>query len=288
MFVPLEYLNCVVFIGEGADDRLIATGYFVSVPWEGVPGGRHVYLVTAGHAVEDRSDLFVRMNNGTDPSAGLRTVRLPDHRSEPPQWLFVERLPEGTDHVDLAVLRWENDGVGASGYRSIPAEMFFDESMWRTEDDPGAAGSTVGDEVFALGLSTVHYGADRNEPTVRVGNLALVPQEPVVVGPDSKGWPDRQRLYLAELRSITGLSGSPVFIQTRDGAGAFRVVLLGTMRGHWEKGEGVHLGIGQVIPAPHLHEILYSHAARSRRQWEETKHAVATGLMRPHPGDPPT
>lgn len=65
----------------------------------------------------------------------------------------------------------------------------------------------VGDEVITLGLYTSHYGQSKNIPVARVGNIAMLPGEPV------KTEDSDVEAYLVEVRSIAGLSGSPVFLQ---------------------------------------------------------------------------
>jgi len=95
----------------------------------------------------------------------------------------------------------------------------------------------VGDEVVTVGLYTSHYGVDKNIPVVRVGNIAALPDEPVLT---SSGY---VRAYLIETRSIAGLSGSPVFanlsaVRPRDDgvwvqpSYAGGVILLGVMLGY--------------------------------------------------------
>jgi hypothetical protein len=57
-----------------------------------------------------------------------------------------------------------------------------------------------------MGLFKSHYGEQRNIPIIRIGNIAALPEEPVQThycGPTDA--------YLVEVRSIAGLSGSPVF-----------------------------------------------------------------------------
>lgn len=68
-------------------------------------------------------------------------------------------------------------------------------------------GITYGDEVYAVGLYTSHYGLTRNVPIVRIGHVALLPGGEPVRGPG--GYVDA---YLIELRTIAGLSGSPVYL----------------------------------------------------------------------------
>ena len=87
-------------------------------------------------------------------------------------------------------------------------------------------------------------------------------------------------VYLAEGRSIGGLSGSPVFIrqtvnlilkddQDQDVpfAGLGQLYLLGMMIGHWElpasfgkteNTEAVNMGISMIVPIDKIKEIIYS------------------------------
>jgi hypothetical protein len=62
----------------------------------------------------------------------------------------------------------------------------------------------IGDEVFMVGLFRNHLGRDRNEPIIRVGNIAAMPTDPI----RSQVYGD-MRAILVEARSIGGLSGSP-------------------------------------------------------------------------------
>jgi len=66
----------------------------------------------------------------------------------------------------------------------------------------------LGDETFAIGLFRSHYGQQRNMPVIRVGNIAAMPEEPIA----AKYGKDFIEGYLVEMRSIAGLSGSPVFV----------------------------------------------------------------------------
>jgi hypothetical protein len=64
----------------------------------------------------------------------------------------------------------------------------------------------IGDEVVIPGLFHSHLGTQRNVPIVRTGNIAAMRDEPV---PTSYGSMDA---YLVEMRSIGGISGSPVLM----------------------------------------------------------------------------
>jgi hypothetical protein len=65
---------------------------------------------------------------------------------------------------------------------------------------------SLGDEIATVGLYTSHYGALKNIPVVRIGHIAMMPDEPVM---STRGF---VKAYLVEVRSLMGLSGSPVFV----------------------------------------------------------------------------
>ena len=102
-------------------------------------------------------------------------------------------------------------------------------------------------------------------------------------------------VYLAEGRSIGGLSGSPVFVrntvkmpvQTPDGKiGTFSGLggshLLGMVHGHWdvpptfsemEQEEKVNMGVSIVVPAKKILETLYNPelTALRKKHWDDNR-----------------
>jgi hypothetical protein len=94
----------------------------------------------------------------------------------------------------------------------------------------------LGDEVATVGLYGSHFGLLKNIPVVRVGHIAMMPGEPVMT---SHGY---VKAYLIEVKSIAGLSGSPVFLNypdvraTPDGQVAFlrerKQIPIGMMLGY--------------------------------------------------------
>jgi hypothetical protein len=121
------------------------------------------------------------------------------------------------------------------------------------------------------GLFRSHYGQQRNIPIIRTGNIAMMIGEKVKT--NHCGYTDA---YLVEARSIAGLSGSPVFINTDSRTGypalGHHTYLLGLMHGHFdvqnlkddvvidtddEKTQGINTGIGVVIPVEKILETLY-------------------------------
>ena len=101
----------------------------------------------------------------------------------------------------------------------------------------------LGDELVIVGLFTRFFGRTILTPIVRTGNIAMMPKEKLR-GSLAFG---EMEAYLAEGRSIGGLSGSPVFVrntvklplQTPDGklaamSGLGQSHLLGLVHGHWD------------------------------------------------------
>jgi hypothetical protein len=147
---------------------------------------------------------------------------------------------------------------------------------------PEFAAETIrpGGDVAIIGLFRSHYGANRNIPIMRVGNIAAVLGEPV------KTYAGYMEAYLIEARSIAGLSGSPVFavrapeLTVIEGMARaqgksfsdspYGFALLGLMHGHFDvpnlnedvvtdesqPERSVHTAIGVVIPVQKIMETI--------------------------------
>jgi hypothetical protein len=150
----------------------------------------------------------------------------------------------------------------------------------------------LGDETFAIGLFRSHHGAQRNIPIVRIGSIAAMPEEPIRT--KHGGFIDG---YLIEMRSIAGLSGSPVFVDRPEvppmgfmpdpsfrpdpeKVNWFRYHFLGLIHGHFDVPSpledianeddtpaiGINTGMGVVIPASMVLETLYQQDLNDERQ----------------------
>ena len=170
----------------------------------------------------------------------------------------------------------------------------------RWEANPSALSKRaigLGDETFAIGLFRHHAGSERNIPIVRIGNIAALPEE---------AFRTRQGLmkaYLVEMRSIAGLSGSPVFVDLPSAGPPmaywggisdprikppdpeqvnwFRYRFLGLIHGHFDipnlaedsvvedddaaESGGINTGIGIVVPAEKITETLYQSDLQQER-----------------------
>jgi hypothetical protein len=194
--VPKTARDCVIFLGDLSDKgvfRARATGFLVCVP-SGDPNNWFPYLVTAEHVVvgiqQRGRPIYCRLNlkNGGASVESLQITRWWHHPN-------AERDP--TDVAVCAVhINWD-----LFDHACVPLPETYMEAP--TERRPRDVG--LGDETFTLGLFRLHAGRDRNIPIVRIGNIAAMPEEPV-----RTNW-GSIKAYLVEMRSIAGLSGSPVF-----------------------------------------------------------------------------
>jgi len=268
MRVPDEVRECVVYLGlpviapDGREMmRPKGTAFFVAVPSQEIEGTTYVYLVTAKHvarAVQDR-EFFVRVNDKDG-----RAVLI---RSGGARWWF-----HATDEsADVAVLAWAPPEFVE--HKRIPTGMFLTDETVRSRS------IGTGDEVFITGLFVHLAGSQRNVPIVRMGNIAMMPDEPV---PTEMGMIDA---YLIEARSIGGLSGSPAFVRETVPMGIGAFYLLGLMHGHWdippetrddemrtdvEDALGkVNMGIAVVVPAKKILEVLNQPRLVEKRKQED-------------------
>jgi hypothetical protein len=111
--------------------------------------------------------------------------------------------------------KWEHHPDGAD-VAVLPIDLKFETySFWAlpadkallTKDIIAEHGIGIGDETFMVGRFINHEGRQRNTPSARFGNIAMMPDEPIL---DDNGI--LQESFLVECRSIPGYSGSPVFV----------------------------------------------------------------------------
>ncbi len=279
MLIPDEIRQCVAFLGVNTPTgpRLCGTAFFVGVPSEAAPGASYGYVVTAKHILDKIREIY-----GNDAMTFIRVnVRGQDAvRAEIALQHWRYHPTDST--VDVAVIE---DASGDSRFETkrIPLEMAATAEAI-TKHKIG-----VGDEVFMTGLFSHHHGRTRNLPIVRIGNIALMPDEPIRAGE----WGEIQA-YLIEARSIGGLSGSPVFVHLggirlgQISGGGFR--WLGLIHGHWDlpiseldavtsdalRMENVNMGIAIVVPVDKIIEVLNQEALMTRRKKADEEHRKKT------------
>src|SRR5690606_28466461 len=147
-------------------------------------------------------------------------------------------------------------------------------------------GINAGDETITLGRYSKHSGGKQNLVTARFGHISMLPTEPVIQD-DRGSFP--QDSFLVETYSVSGYSGSPVFLQLEpdDREAEERVekrkaYLLGVDWGHFDfTGEVMTdqrtgrikapSGMMCVVPAWKLQDLLYSNEMKQRRKDNDDK-----------------
>jgi hypothetical protein len=274
MFVPDIVRKCVLFLGARENGKFVpkATTFVVTTEEH---GRQFLYLATAEHCVlgfRNRGwDIWVRSNltaGGTQE----------DMLSANHWWFHPTKETSPTD-VAVAPIYF----TAGEDYAFVP--LTGPNAISGTSDILQSNGIGTGDEVVVTGLFKSHYGKQRNVPVVRVGNIAAMKGEPV-----HTHYCGRTEAYLIEARSISGLSGSPVFVQkpflTRIGPPqiAASIYLLGLMHGHFDvenlnedmvagdsaPQSGINTGIGVVIPVEKVIETInHPDLVENRRKWAE-------------------
>ncbi|HWA99582.1 MAG TPA: hypothetical protein VG713_13860 [Pirellulales bacterium] len=148
------------------------------------PGMLHLYAVSNRHVVEKSPVVRLNTRDGRFDVCGFQSN----------EWTMSE-------DDDLAAIPL--DYQTAHKYLAINTDDFLTEERVVTND------VGVGDETFMAGRFINHEGAQRNAPTIRFGNLSMMPIEPVLHSITSK----MQESFLVEIHSIPGYSGSPVFVR---------------------------------------------------------------------------
>jgi len=166
--------------------KIGGSGFLVGV-WSNEDKAQHLYVVTNRHVVEDCS--VVRITAHNDDAIIIRVPNEVDAG-----WKF----PDGGD--DLAVWYFARQPiVEEQRFSFVP----FGALISQTER--GFYG--VGDECFMLGRFIGHDGRQENLPTVRFGNISMLPEEKIKT--PQGNFVDA---FLIETRSQAGYSGSPVFV----------------------------------------------------------------------------
>lgn len=187
--IPDSFLDNTIYLYPSADaaktgEQVGGTGFLVGWRTATPPPMLHVYAVTCAHVIADGSPVIRVNTKGGD-------------------WDVIERdsadwLQE-PDGIDLAVC--PIDFSYQHKYHVVGINDFVDE----TKIAKFAIGP--GDDVFMAGRFVNHDGKQKNTPTLRFGNIAMMPGEPI------SGWQNIPQVsFLVDMRSRTAFSGSPVFV----------------------------------------------------------------------------
>jgi hypothetical protein len=307
--VPLYYLSqpkgilmrisdhvkkCVGFVGDrdGPNIRYRGTVFFVSVAeraplrGEATFAWKFCYIVTAKHVVEalDCSDCVIRMNDKQGRSVVFEASGI--------KWFY--HPTDATVDCAAALFAPPKD---LNLHIGTISDTLFATPQLIDEYEIG-----VGDEVYVAGLFTRITETAKNQPVVRTGHIAMMPDEKIEFS--RLGLIDA---YLIETKSFGGLSGCPVFVrhtvstpitQESEGPPVGRLkrlygggssYLLGSMIGHWVLPEGpdpalseaLNFGISAVVPMYKILEVMNHPELKAMRkaEMEEEKKKILAGTV---------
>ena len=186
-----HFLDCSVYFYDSVKSardgkHFGGSGFLVHVPSDH-EGWIHLYAVTNNHIV-DNGFQVLRLNT----SDGRVDMIL----SQPESWVHH---PGGDDVCVLPIrtlgeqFKWFSVGMDAFITHGVITDYRIGP----------------GDETFLIGRLVTAGGRQRNTPVVRFGNLSMMADqgEPIVLDNGHE-----QNSFLVECRSLSGFSGSPVFV----------------------------------------------------------------------------
>lgn len=184
--VSQEILKTVVFVGVENNGQFspVGTGFLIGYPFESYSFN---FLATAIHVVDmiasDKIAVRINKKNGDSTIIYVEKTRIINHSDRKND---IALLPVKPDFViwDQLSINFERD------------DFKNRHDIWEPD---------IGDEVVTVGLYGTHFGAARNLPIARIGHISMMPGEPVLTKAGEIP------AYLIEVRSIAGLSGSPVY-----------------------------------------------------------------------------
>ena len=186
-----HFTDCAVYIYQSFSDakngvRQGGSGFLVGVPLEKFPDRHWCYVITNKHVVVKAGEPVIRLNRK-------------DGQTE----CFPTKITDWNMHPygdDIAVLPFHFDPTGMR-YMPIGIDVFLTKQL-AVDEDVG-----IGDDTFMVGRFINHEGKQRNTPSVRFGNIAMLPTEPI-----TSEFGIEQESFLVEIRSLPGYSGSAVFV----------------------------------------------------------------------------
>jgi hypothetical protein len=257
MLIPDSLRDCTCYIAGKRPDgtfKIGGTGFFVHLK-SGTPADKTwIYLVTARHCVKGMhrafGNLFIRINSQRTGAAEYIQIK--------GTWMEHPRYVAS----DVAVIQFEPTEDARLELNPINLTAVADAQNIRR------LRIGIGDETIMIGMFASRQGKDRNLPIVRGGMISAMPEE-MLLDQDTGCY---YSAFLVEIRSISGLSGSPVLVWVPD----YRLpedlknprgylFLLGMIRGHFapdvhldflDKPTQFNTGISIVIPIQDIVDII--------------------------------
>lgn len=247
--IPQHYLDCAIYLYQSveaaqAGENYGGSGCLVSVASEwGTQLPEHFYAVTNKHVA--RGGFPVVRLNTIDGKTNILDLRQND-------WI---PHPEGDD---LAVVALELLPETKHEYFPISSYLFLNREAIGSFGSFGA-----GDDTFMVGRFTTHAGKQRNTPSLRFGSIAMLPFDKLKL---PSGY--MQEAFLVETRSMSGYSGSPVFVYRPKETSRHRTV------DHWNQ-QRYESSITDLVGTPILLGIDCGHVTKYQK--------IVDRMNNPHP-----
>jgi hypothetical protein len=178
-------------IDAQAGEAIGGSGFLVAIPSTVSENDAFIYAVTNSHVIrkiiEQGNSPVIRLNTEDGGKDVIETSEA--------NWVHHQ------DGDDVAVCPLLLVNEERYKFGAIAAEMCL------TQEEVEEHHIGPGDEVIMAGRFISHEGRQRNTPTARFGNISMLPWEPI---PQPSGV--AQESFLVEMRSLSGFSGSPVFV----------------------------------------------------------------------------
>jgi hypothetical protein len=235
-------------------ERLGGTGFFFGVASAVASLGHHYYAVSNQHVVCNNPVIRINTVKGEQRILDL----------DPADW---HPHPDGDD-VAITPFRADDDMVVS----------FFNESLCVTPEQSAARNVGVGDDVFMIGRFMPHDGQLENKPSVRFGNISVMPDPMRKIYQSERRF--YQESYCVDMRSISGYSGSPVFIYRARSFMTPPSLYFHFLGIHWGSITDLetqeHAGINGVVPAWKLMELVMTEKFKKQREEDVAAHLGRT------------
>lgn len=194
--IPNELLNCSIYLYQSVQDahkgvKSGGSGFLVMVPFsEQLEADRdwyHIYAVTNSRIIKEAQSPIIRLTR--------RTGKVDVINLEQENWIHH---PDGDD---MAVTPLDLQIEMGTVFPISSRRFLTPATMER-------ANVGIGSQTVTMGNLINHKGIQQNSPVARFGAIAMEPGEPIT-HPYRK---IQQESFLVETHSISGYTGSPVFV----------------------------------------------------------------------------
>ena len=193
-----KVLNCALYLYPSTEaaatgEKAGGSGFVAGVPSTADPKNVfYPYAVTNRHVIEDARATVVRLNTAADDFDILDI--------DPRLWV---KHPNGDDVAACALKLADTHKVS-----------FVSTRLFLTKEQ-ATTWVGVGDDVFTVGrFKNLEERNQKNRPVARFGNIAMMPGDAI-----RQQTGHAQVSYLIECHSMSGLSGSPVFVDVGSAGG---------------------------------------------------------------------